>query len=296
MGNLETLDADDVYILGTLSEGACYMDAVAHWQDPSVGAMGFPCYNELVGINPINGRLIYVNSEGTTDLLYEFVVDGYAYAPSSDGYYDYPEDPSANDVLLGTACGYDGLVSPDTGDVLGYCCVEKPCRYRWTDGADFVGNVGEMDIVHLGLGGTALLRDLSSPSHVLDGTGTVVAITGTLPPVFSAVRSHVDGFRVLSVEPSQDSGDHASLYHIGFDGISSKLGDYADAPSDVDVRAYGCVLSASDAYFCEASDRNIVFNDLIVRGVLGAATTVVFDEERDDPTVKLHISYLATGP
>jgi hypothetical protein len=291
--DLSHLDADDVYILGTLSEGACYRDAVAPWNNPHVGAMGLPCNNTLLGINPVSGRIIYSTYEGQKDNLYELVVDGYAHGSDS---YDYPGDPSANDVFIGASCSHGGgFVSPDTGDILDYCCVEKPCRYLWTDGSEFEREVGEMEIVHLGRGGTALLRELTSPSHVLDAEGAIVPITGALPPAFSAIRSHADGFRVLTAESSQDSGDHASLYHIGFDGVSAKLGDYEDAPATLDL-AFNCVLGANDDYFCQATDRAIVFNDQIVRGTLGGTTTIVFDEERDQPTVKLHISYLATGP
>src|SRR6187399_2052233 len=40
---LRRLDANEVYMVGTLQEGLCGREAVAHWSQPNVALVGFDC-------------------------------------------------------------------------------------------------------------------------------------------------------------------------------------------------------------------------------------------------------------
>lgn len=92
------LDSGEVYLAGTLSEGACYRDAIAHPARPHVAVVGFACYfNQQGAMLTPDGTLLYVNT--FEDVLREFSCDGCPTWTASD---PYPSDPLVNDTVLPT--------------------------------------------------------------------------------------------------------------------------------------------------------------------------------------------------
>ena len=67
----DVFDPANIYLAGTLQEGACYRDAIASWTCPSTAVTGFSCDfdNNSTGaertsaqIRPSDGRLLYANA------------------------------------------------------------------------------------------------------------------------------------------------------------------------------------------------------------------------------------------
>lgn len=282
-------DPDQVYILGTLAEGSCGADAFAHWSNPNSGATGFSCNVDDFMLDPQTGRLVFRNRSGEFDDYYAFVPDAYDRGQDS---FEYPTSPHLNDIPVETACTSGQVfMDPQSGSLLRWCCIEQPCRYLWPDGSEFSLSPLDYTIRHLGYDGSALLdREVLAP----DGT-----ISEIEDPTLSldTVRAHEGGFRVFEFVDGGDFPDYARLHQLNFDGSIDLVGQYPEAPADVDVHGWSCALEKSDAFLCQGSDRNVTFGDLIVRGELDGETTVVYTEVTEPPPlVKLHISYLVTAP
>ena len=129
----DLFDPDQVYLVGTLIEGGCGRDAVAHWGSPDSAVVGFHCHvdERSARIRPTDGRLLYTNV--FEDLLREFHEDDW---PSPDSVY--PDAPLDNDTVLPTPPCTDGLdplagflVSP-TGTVLHRCRSDAATWYDET--------------------------------------------------------------------------------------------------------------------------------------------------------------------
>jgi len=93
----DNFDSGDVYIFGTLLEGACGHGAVAHWGDPNTPLVGFDCYVDEGSaiVKPGEGRLVYRNV--FEDHIREFHCDG---CPDWTPEDPYPESVLSNDTIL----------------------------------------------------------------------------------------------------------------------------------------------------------------------------------------------------
>lgn len=58
--SLQVFDPEQVYLVGTLSEGACYRDAIAPILDPDRASIGFDCdwFSATAMIRPSDGRVL----------------------------------------------------------------------------------------------------------------------------------------------------------------------------------------------------------------------------------------------
>ncbi len=277
----DTFDPGEVYLHGTLSEGACWLGAFARVCNPWEPVVGFDCYHFEFSdvIRPTDGRLVYtVTSE---DVVREFHCDDCPYDPQAE----YPPDPLANDALVTAhACDVWGMLVSADGDAIIRC-----------SSGDYYDPSGNLvfptatsvapTLLHVGYGGLALTTE-----EVVDlTTGVTIPITGFPHDDIVAVRAIPDGFFV-AVEESIGT----SLHILGSDGVVATLAFFAPAPPGASLMLHGAKLDASATLYQFASSPG-GFQDLVVRRDIGGSAEIVYDEGAD-PLVKIHSSTLVTGP
>lgn len=286
---LDQLDPDEVYILGTLSQGACYLDAIAPVLAPDEALVGFECGTVFAYpvVRPGDGRMIY-SAGGAVDAIYAFRCDGCTYVSSAA---DYPSDPLANDEPIPTpSCAADAFSG-------GFAVTaDGAVAYRCDDGL-WYGEGDEpfatpMDVsfrpLSFGHEATALLAD-----GVVDlESGDYAPFTGLTQPNVIAQRAVEDGYRI-AVQPT-DIDQPPELWHVAFDGTATSLGAFPAPPADQEVRAESA-LDGEGRLVQFAQDTTETFRDTIIRRSMDGESAVIYDEA-DDPVVKLHISSLFTGP
>ncbi len=287
-GSLHVLDPGEVYLMGTLSEGACYRDALAHWSNPNLASVGFDCYayETSAMIRPTDGRLIYTNT--FEDKLREYHCDDCSYSSTSTA---YPMNVLANDTVLPTPCAAanDSLAwfrLTAEGEVLHQCRLSLG-KLRDSTGAEVYDGTNDPVI---SVGGAGWL--LTEKKVVNFKTSASVLLKGVIPvskPI--AIRwSPPDGFLLASA----DSPTAAVLYRASFSsGVEALVGQYPDLPSSLNL--YGNYrLDAAGRLFSIATVSG-TFTDVIVRSEIGGESKIVYTEA-DHPLVKIHISSLVTGP
>jgi hypothetical protein len=280
-------DPAEVYLLGTLSEGACYRDALAHPRTPNVAAVGFDCEIYATGIDPATKRFVFRHDEGDQQTLLSFRPDG-------NGRGVYPETPHANDerMLTKQVCANPRayFLSPDGAPIIYQCYGSAPCDDVACLYYDQLGNevtiAAGYYLVHRGMGGSALLRtsDAAQAWAIQDTLGSIRAVSLDFTP--AEVRAHDGGFWVLRAM------DRLS---INFDGSVSIDGTYP-APPPWSRYAGECRFEGSGALVCFGDSTDVVFEDHIIRAELGAPEAEVIYNENSEPLVKRHISDLVTGP
>ena len=277
-------DPEQVYLFGTLSEGACYRDAVAPVEAPSDAVVGFACdANESTGwIRPTDGRLLYTDGQ-LQDTVVVFTCDGCTKVTAGD---PYPTDPLANDDRIELPC-------PGAALRIGYQLapngrVYHLCNDGWYDqDGDRIPTREAYLIVHLGPDDTALLSN-----NVLDLTsGEMAPLSGLADLDPLAARALEDGYWIAiqssATEPTE-------LWHVALDGTATQLGTYPPLPAN-QSGPYGAKLDGQGRLFQMARDTTESSRDTIVRRSIDGQSQVVYDEA-DDPLVKIHISSLFTGP
>jgi hypothetical protein len=290
-GGLRVLDPGDVYLAGTLSEGACYRSALAHWANPNVAAVAFDCYfnAQQAVIRPTDGRLLYVNT--FEDLLREFHCDACPYAGT------YPSWSLVPDVVVPTPCPVGGgrlgrfRVSAD-GTVL-HACTSTNGLWRDARGDPvYDGTIDELVVV--GAGGWLLTR-----TRVVSLDGGASASLAGLPPSpagagpaawLSARWSGPGGFLVAAA-----TAPVPSLWRVDLQGAAQRVGDYPPLPAGFDSRDHTARLDSAGRLFTQGDDTSGTFIDVIIRREVGGTADVVYTE-RSNPLVKLHGSALVTGP
>lgn len=287
-GDADILDPNEVYLSGTMQEGACDKNALAHWSTPDQAIVGFDCYFEGGTIRPTDGRLIYKNTFEND--VREFHCDGACLFNGT-----YPATPLANDpeLALLPACGNTltvYLVAPD-GTVLHRC---PSAQGEWYDEA---GNVVWADpyhfLQHLGYDGLAMTDD----DKIVDlATSSSTPLTG-LPRMATihGMRALPTGGFWLLVQANEELGGYA-LWQAGADGVATVVGTFPSVPTGITVFTAGAPpqLDASGAVF-DIGTRTATGEDVIVRRDLSGTSALVYDEATD-PLVKVHISTLVTGP
>lgn len=282
----DVFDPGEVYLAGTLSEGACYMDAIAHWSDPNVSATGFDCYfdNRAAMVRPSDGRLLYTNT--FEDKLRSFTCDN---CPFDGG--SYPTMVLANDPILPTPCptATDELgtftVSPQ-GQVL-HTCNTTGSRWRNQAGTEVFDATGDQ-LWSYGYNDLVLTR-----SRVVKlGTMMMSTISGLPSRSWLTTRALMDGFWIAL--PGASMTNPPELWKVDENGVATKVGDYPALPANVTAR-FSSKLDRDGALFEMASDTSVSFRDVIVRRKVAGTSDVVYTEA-SNPRVKIHISDLVTGP
>ena len=122
------LDPDKVYLHGTLSEGAAYLDALTDPENPTLFCVGFPT-STIDGVITEQGNYIYSHD----DTFYTMNQDAMNQDAGDSITDQYPENEVDNDTMLFTAkpnsCGVGIIkINPSNNDIYYEC----PCRnLRW---------------------------------------------------------------------------------------------------------------------------------------------------------------------
>lgn len=280
------LDYTQVYLAGTVEEGSCGRDAIAHLSEPDAGVTGFDCYfdGETAQIRPFDGRLLYQNTFEYA--VHEFHCDACPYAGT------YPEAPLANDPTLSLApCVASDveqprfLVSP-LGDVVHSCGLGG--AWYDEDGVEVYDDGGIDPLVHLGIDGLALTN-----------TAVVDLVQGTYTPIEGLPSSSIVAARAFEgptfLVAVYDGVGVDQLWQIDASGLATVVGTYPPPPPGV-----GQVFPFSTRMDIRANLFQIAygdepFRDLVIRREPDGASDVVYDEI-DEPLVRIHISSLVTGP
>ena len=297
----DVLDPGEVYLAGTLVEGAC-RDALAHWACPNDAVVGFGCYFDGNGaandtstaplgtyVRPTDGRVVYTNT--FEEFVREFHCDSCPYDTSKP----YPTSPLTNDRLLPNDCKLDDvrpkfLVSPE-GFVFFYCVDSK----SWRDNGGqhvYMGETGDSGggdpLVHLGYANLALTK-----TRVIDlASGIGPAITGLPVRRTNAVRAvSPDKFwLVLGDDPINQE-----LWEIDRAGAAKRLAQYATPTDDTAPVGPRGRLDKTGAFFQLARRMGDPLEDLILRRDIFGKSERVYSEITS-PLVRIHGSGLITGP
>ena len=299
----DVFDADEVYLLGSLSGVTCSPSAMAKLTDPDLESVGFPCNIDARSavIRPADGRLLYLDT--TAKKVFVFSKDDHPY-DSGQGICRYPTNPTANDTEVATtSCNNSGgaadfRLAPDLEGVW-YTCGNTPGL--WFDEND--AQLGFLD------GSTPLVRGYGT--SVLATRGSAAAATSDSLELFIganeiplgdlgqegavlAVRALDDGFRVVVQGDGESSGQ---LVNIALDGTITTAGTYPtlQAGLSIDATGVGSALDADGALYMAATEtRQGQSHPAVVKLVLGSPETVVY-AGASDPQVKAAGGTLVTG-
>jgi hypothetical protein len=293
-----TFDPQQVYLLGTLSEGACYLDALTHWATPDFALTGFDCDTSRFGgmfIRPSDGRYVFsVSASSSNDYL--------AFVPDGSGTEAYPKDPYTNDILLPSVCANPRsyFLDPSGGESVYLCYGSAPCAetatakcaYYYESEEEYAVPAGNY-LVRLGFDGYALLGSRTETTST--ESWTVLTPDGELVPASqtfqaAAMRAHPEGFWLLRSSPPG-----LQRWNLGFDGSVVLDGAYPDPPL-TSAYAGGCAFEGGGAVVCMGRSTDVTFEDHILRAELDADEAEVVYTEASDPLVKVHGSSLVTGP
>lgn len=278
----DVFDPNEVYVVGTLQEGACGRDVVAHWSSMDDAVAGFSCNfaGNRGAIRPGDGRLVYADAPGIE--LREFHCD----ACPVDSALNYPSPVLDNDpVLPAPACKKDGSSSlffrlgPD-GEYA-YQCNFNP--NDWYDGSGaLVFSDEDESLIRLGHDRLAL----TGSSVVELDTGTRTPISGLPAGIISARADPSDGFRVVvNTTPLE-------LWHVAPDGNADLVGTFPPLPDG--HQALATALDGCDALYRVTFIASTGL-DAVVRQPLDGVAEIVFTES-DDSLVRIHDAGLFTGP
>lgn len=302
-------DSKAVYLWGTLAEGLCFRDAVAPVLSPNRAATGFSCDTPDGSAMPIYGSVIHPTrhhllfiveqNQSQPGKLLSFVPDG-------NGMGDYPTHPHANDQVIPIVCDADHgyyvtgvFVTPDSGDVIYGCsnfgCGSGGCRYFSETGTEYPVPAGA-SLVDLGYGGTALFA-LNGGLVFRNASGDLFPLEGDRK---QAVRAWPGGFWVARAAAS---GASPERWSVTLDGTYSRDGQYPEPPVS---SVYAWPMSSGDFSSCKfdgggallcfgksALDSSV---DQILSADLTQNRAVVVYTEATAPLVRVHGSYLVTGP
>ncbi|RKH54582.1 hypothetical protein D7V93_25365 [Corallococcus llansteffanensis] len=298
---------NDVLIWGTLSEGACYADAISSVLTPTRAQVGFGCYSSVddnAVVSP-SGRVHYIDGEKDPARLKVFVPDAFKVEGRTRS---YPSDGAANDTQLPTpGCSA-------TQDVASFVMQAGTGAIAYNCGGVGGGNTyynlqgGVVASGHRLIAWNAsdhlLASETSSDLVVLTPTRTVVPVTGLpVDRTFIDARARPTGFRLALFR----STDVQQLWHIDQEGVATLEGTYGAFPENVYGGGYG-VLDSAGALHVESSRRDKVFVDVVVRRPAdGSPGTIVYSEDSAPASVNyaanyeqlfnyMHISYLFAGP
>lgn len=270
---------EEVYIFGTLSEGACYLDAIAHWSNPNVASVGFDCYvNESTSQIRNDGTLIYTNT--FEDVLREYHCDGCSsWMPGMP----YPSNVLANDTILATspcdANGISGFITGITGERL------HRCGTTWYNAS---GTSVPITGVLLSYGHN---NKVLTQTAVIDiATGEQFPITG-LPTAGTTLTARVAG--ATSFWMARNVSGAVTLWRIDHSGAATLEGTYPAPPAN-NTPSGSARLDGSGNLFQQGRGP-ATFEDVVISRSLNGLSEVIYTEA-SNPAVKLHISSLVTGP
>ncbi len=281
---------DCVYLMGTLEEGAAYLDAIIHPSLPNDVHGGFTMKSRHPHIRPTDGRLVFDDE----NKLLEFHDD--VFVANNWPVPDYPVNPLVNDVALaagGCSTQWPAWLMgffPDDGKAF-YSCGGTPA---WIEGAPATKLPFTLDgLLAVGNARSQLVRKTSSLAVRLGG-GSEIAVTG-LTGFAGTEKTYARFVGTEFVLALFDSGGTSgALWHIALDGHATLVGAYAMGAGPA-PQWYDAVLDAAGAlYFFSKNSSDAYYDDQIERISVAAARDVVYQESATKK-VKIHASQLVSG-
>jgi hypothetical protein len=295
---------DDILLWGTLSEGACYMDAISRIQTPTVVQVGFGCYSSFNGTPVVShdGRVFYIDGEEDPERVKIFVPDAFK---REDDRRVYPSDGNLNDTRIAApGCAADEDVTDFVLRAGSRSVIHRCARSStYYDGAGAVvysdGRLSSWNAQDY-----LLAFDSFGRPRVLTPARTIVAITG-LPATTSVIdtRAHPTGFWIAL----DAAGGVEQLWHVANDGVATLQGTYGEFPPETRGGSGG-VMDSAGALFTETYlETTGLFDAVVKRRPDGSTGTIIYSEKNAPELVNyetnyeknfnfIHISTLFSGP
>jgi hypothetical protein len=199
---------------------------------------------------------------------------------------DYPDSPETNDPVVQTmGCDNPQRFLVGIEDELIYECLGSTWYHE--DGTELAyPDVG----YPLSLGYDDMLLSSLGVGNIR--TGEHVWIPEFPAQVLTARVASDDSFWV--VVASTDGSGNRERWTISTSGTVTVDGVYPPLPPGIQEQ-FRMALDGQGNYIHNGLDTELTFVDVIVRRELGGSSEVVYTEE-GDPMVRIHSSYLVTGP
>lgn len=287
------LDPGEIYLVGTLEEGACGRNALAHWSDPNTALVGFDCESDPTAgvIRGWDNALLLHDTFGP---LRVFRPDGCIV----DGSQAYPVNPGDNDELVTFPCGY--VQSSNARAILAPRGHEA---FECTEGTWHASN-----------GSILYSGDALGDGYVMAYEGDLFLTIGGVFDIAAQTLYPFDGPPRLSFDRSisrfiasrvydlgfwvvignYDGFEQAELWYIDSFGQGTPMGPYPPPPPGTSFLS-PATLTRDGTLFQFAKDVANLDNDLIIRRSVNGLSEIVY-EEASNPLVRVHISGLITGP
>ena len=278
--------------MGTLEEGAAYLDAIIHPSLPNDVHGGFTMDSDFPHIRPTDGRLVF--SERSQNKILEFHDDVFVANPWPVP--AYPANPLANDVAIaagGCSAQWPAWLMgffPDDGKAY-YSCGGTPA---WLEGAPATNLSFTLDgLLAVGSGRSQLVAKTSALAVRL-GDGTEIAVTG-LSGFAGTAKTYARFVKTEFLLALFDfGGTSGALWRIALDGKATLSGAYTMGAGP-DPKWNGGILDAAGGFYFFSTDPNGGFyDDRIERISVGASRAVVY-QESGTKKVKIHASQLVSG-
>lgn len=275
------VDPDCVYLLGTLTEGDAWRDALIHVSRPNDFATGFGYVTFAPVVRPTDGRLLFeARGDRTPPRIYRFTASS----------MDLP-DPAlaAQTVESSVTCSAPTLldrffVFPDDGAIL-YGCGDAELIAGSPQPIDMAG------YLPIATGRNRLIVGAKTyPDIALVHNGVATPVSGLSGRPY-AFRSLPSGAMWMATSATGIPGE---LLEIALDGSTQVVGEYqfGAAPYGPDP---DCALEPSGALVCiNRLGMSASFADVVVRFTFNNAPETLYDERNG--VVKIHGSKLVTGP
>lgn len=307
----EPVSGNDVLIWGTLSEGACYRDAISSVLNPTRVQVGFGCGvgSPDATVSP-NGRIYYVDDDMDPARIRIFVPDGF---PTKDGKRVYPDDGSKNDPKVpapGCAATVDVrtfIMQAGTGSII-YSCMEDKAGLRYYDTNGTVVTDLSHPVAWNAENYILIKGDYGTASVLAPDRTTVVPVVG-LPDRWAYIDARADstGFRMAITD--ENSTSRQQLWHISNEGFASVQGVYGAYPEHVYYYGGGGgILDSAGALVTQSGRDDKALVDVVIRRTPdGARGVIIYSEDEAAEKVNsetdykvlfnyMHGSYLFAGP
>lgn len=282
-------DPAQMYLAGTLQEGAGGLDVVADVRFGDTFAAGFETFGPRAAkIHPTDG-FVYIAEDLT---VRKFVIDPSPNRDSTGKYWqNYPKNTKANDPLIpmppcDTNVG-QFFVRPGTGAYF------HTCRDSLQALRDSAGTSVATCNTFLSVGYTGAIL---CSNQVFDAAGAAHPLDVAVSDKAVAYRGKADGtFHVVTVE-GQGTGATYTLWNVTETGTATKVYDYAKlagfTPINADVRGW-IELDGQGLLHRWGAMSATITADLIVK-FDDKTGTVVYNETK--VWTKFHGSNMVTGP
>jgi len=276
--------------MGTLAEGASYLDVIIHPSQPTKILGGFVQATAVPHIRPTDGRLVYDRDFAQNELRV-YHVD--PFVPSPNPIDTYPKQPLANDPTIASpACTSAPLTRllgffPDDGNVV-YGCADALLFLEGSPPNPL--SFTREGLFALGAGHTSLARNSTGEVVVRSSSGTETVVTG-LSPVLNATSRvfarFVDTeFLFAFFNPT---GTYGQLWKITPSATATSVGVYK-MKNGLEVNLNGARLDPTGALWVFTYAGG---GDAVEKFSVDSPSVVVFQEAAT--TVKIHVPRLITG-